>query len=132
MTLQFERVSFQHQSSALPALNEISFSAARGDTIAFVGPSGAGKSTLVKLLVGLYATKDGTILYNGIPSLRVDLDLLREKIGFVTQDTQLFSGSIRENLLFVNPTATDAECMQVLEQAAAHSLSLAPIEGWTR
>ena len=122
MTLQFERVSFQHQSSVLPALNEISFSAARGDTIAFVGPSGAGKSTLVKLLVGLYATKDGTILYNGIPSSRVDLDLLREKIGFVTQDTQLFSGSIRENLLFVNPTATDAECMQVLEQAAAHSL----------
>jgi len=122
MTLQFERVSFQHQSSALPALNEISFSAARGDTIAFVGPSGAGKSTLVKLLVGLYATKDGTILYNGIPSSRVDLDLLREKIGFVTQDTQLFSGSIRENLLFVNPTATDAECMQVLEQAAAHAL----------
>ncbi len=122
MTLQFEGVSFQHQSSALPALNEISFSAARGDTIAFVGPSGAGKSTLVKLLVGLYATKDGTILYNGIPSSRVDLDLLREKIGFVTQDTQLFSGSIRENLLFVNPTATDAECMQVLQQAAAHSL----------
>src|SRR6266478_5569422 len=59
MTLQFERVGFQHQSSALPALNEISFSAARGDTIAFVGPSGAGKSTLVKLLVGLYATQDG-------------------------------------------------------------------------
>jgi ATP-binding cassette, subfamily B, bacterial len=122
MTLQFERVSFQHQSSALPALNEITFSAARGDTIAFVGPSGAGKSTLVKLLVGLYATKDGTILYNGIPSSRVDLDFLREKIGFVTQDTQLFSGSIRENLLFVNPRATDAECMEVLEQAAAHSL----------
>jgi ATP-binding cassette subfamily B protein len=122
MTLQFERVTFQHQSSAQPALNEISFSAARGDTIAFVGPSGAGKSTLVKLLVGLYSTKYGTILYNGIPSSQVDLDLLREKIGFVTQDTQLFSGSIRENLLFVNPMATDEECMEVLQQAAAHSL----------
>jgi ATP-binding cassette, subfamily B, bacterial len=122
MTLQFEQVSFQHQSSSLPALNEINFSAARGDTIAFVGPSGAGKSTLVKLLVGLYATKEGTILYNGIPSNRVDLDLLREKIGFVTQDTQLFSGSIRENLLFVNPNATDEECMEVLQQAAADSL----------
>src|SRR5438309_3042726 len=122
MTLQFERVSFQHQSSSCLALDEIGFSAARGDTIAFVGPSGAGTSTLVKLLVVLYATIDGTILYNGIPSSRVDLDLLREKIGFVTQDTQLFSGSIRENLLFVNPTATDAECMEVLEQAAAHSL----------
>jgi ATP-binding cassette subfamily B protein len=122
MTLQFEDVSFQHQSSSCLALDEIGFSAARGDTIAFVGPSGAGKSTLVKLLVGLYAPKTGEILYNGIPSNRVDLDLLREKIGFVTQDTQLFSGSIRENLLFVNPEATDAECMEVLNQAAAHSL----------
>ncbi|MFZ1132361.1 MAG: ABC transporter ATP-binding protein [Terriglobales bacterium] len=122
MTLQFEGVSFQHQSSTALALDEIGFSAARGDTIAFVGPSGAGKSTLVKLLVGLYAPKAGEILYNGIPSQRVDLDLLREKIGFVTQDTQLFSGSIRENLLFVNPKATDEECMEVLQQAAAHSL----------
>jgi len=122
LTLQFDGVSFQHQSSSVLALDEISFSAARGDTIAFVGPSGAGKSTLVKLLVGLYAPKSGSILYNGIPSNRVDLDVLREKIGFVTQDTQLFSGSIRENLLFVNPNATDAECMKVLQQAAAHSL----------
>jgi ATP-binding cassette subfamily B protein len=122
MTLQFDQVGFQHASSSSLALEEIGFSAARGDTIAFVGPSGAGKSTLVKLLVGLYAPKSGEILYNGIPSNRVDLDLLREKIGFVTQDTQLFSGSIRENLLFVNPNATDAECMQVLHQAAAHSL----------
>jgi ATP-binding cassette, subfamily B, bacterial len=122
MTLQFESVSFQHQSSTCLALDEIGFSAARGDTIAFVGPSGAGKSTLVKLLVGLYAPKAGEILYNGIPSNRVDLDVLREKIGFVTQDTQLFSGSIRENLLFVNPEATDKECMEVLQQAAADSL----------
>jgi ATP-binding cassette subfamily B protein len=122
MTLQFERVSFQHQSSSMLALDEIGFSAARGDTIAFVGPSGAGKSTLVKLLVGLYAPKAGEILYNGISSDRIDLDRLREKIGFVTQDTQLFSGTIRENLTFVNPGATDAECMQVLQQAAAHSL----------
>jgi ATP-binding cassette subfamily B protein len=122
MTLQFDEVSFQHQSSTALALDEIGFSAARGDTIAFVGPSGAGKSTLVKLLVGLYAPKSGEILYNGIPSNRVDLDVLREKIGFVTQDTQLFSGSIRENLLFVNPSATDEGCMEVLNQAAAHSL----------
>jgi ATP-binding cassette, subfamily B, bacterial len=122
MTLQFEDVRFQHQSSAALALDGINFSAARGDTIAFVGPSGAGKSTLVKLLVGLYAPKSGDILYNGIPATRVDLDLLREKIGFVTQDTQLFSGSIRENLLFVNPNATDEECMAVLRKAATHSL----------
>jgi ATP-binding cassette subfamily B protein len=122
MTLNFDRVSFQHQSSSALALDEITFAAARGDTIAFVGPSGAGKSTLVKLLVGLYPPKSGEILYNGISSDRVDLDLLREKIGFVTQDTQLFSGSIRENLLFVNPSATDEECMEVLKQAATQSL----------
>jgi len=122
MTLQFDQVSFQHQSASVLALDGISFSAARGDTIAFVGPSGAGKSTLVKLLVGLYQPKSGGILYNGIPSPRVDLDALREKIGFVTQDTQLFAGTIRENLLFVNPSATDEECMEVLNKAAAHSL----------
>ncbi|MGA2743570.1 MAG: ABC transporter ATP-binding protein [Candidatus Sulfotelmatobacter sp.] len=122
LTLQFDGVSFQHHSSSVLALDEISFSAAQGDTVAFVGPSGAGKSTLVKLLVGLYTPKSGAILYNEIPSNRVDLDVLREKIGFVTQDTQLFSGSIRENLLFVNPNATDAECMKVLQQSAADSL----------
>jgi len=122
MALNFENVSFQHLTSSTLALNEITFGAARGDTVAFVGPSGAGKSTLVKLLVGLYAPKSGEILYNGIRSNRVDLDLLREKIGFVTQDTQLFSGTIRENLLFVNPDATDRECMEVLNKAAAHSL----------
>src|SRR3981189_3742809 len=111
MTLQFERVSFLLKRASFFPLYMIDFSAARGDTIAFVGPSGAGKSTLVKLLVGLYAPKAGEILYNGIPSNRVDLDLLREKIGFVTKDTKLFSGSIREHLLFVNPKATDEECM---------------------
>ena len=122
MTLQFDQVSFKHQSSNTHALCEIGFSAARGDTIAFVGPSGAGKTTLVKLLVGLYAPKSGEVLYNGVSSTRIDLDELREKIGLVTQDTQLFSGSIRENLLFVNPKASDAECMNVLKKAAADSL----------
>jgi ATP-binding cassette subfamily B protein len=122
MALQFEDVTFKHQSADILALNKINFSAARGDTIAFVGPSGAGKSTLVKLLVGLYTPKSGTILYNGVPVHRVDLNELREKIGFVTQDTQLFAGTIRENLLFVNPTASDDECMDVLHKAAAHSL----------
>jgi ATP-binding cassette subfamily B protein len=121
-TLRFEQVGFQHQSASTPALNGISFSATRGDTIAFVGPSGAGKTTLVKLLVGLYPPKSGQILYNGIASDRIDLDELREKIGFVTQDTQLFSGSIRENLLFVNPKATDEECMDVLHKASAYTL----------
>ena len=94
----------------------------RGDTIAFVGPSGAGKTTLVKLLVGLYRPQAGDILYNGHSAAAVDLNQLRERIGFVTQDTQLFSGTIRENLLFVNPRATDAECLDVLHKASCDGL----------
>jgi ATP-binding cassette subfamily B protein len=121
-TLAFEHVSFQHQSASSPAVTDISFAASRGETIAFVGPSGAGKTTLVKLLVGLYPPREGRILYNAIPGDQVDLDDLRARIGFVTQDTQLFSGTIRENLLFVNPSATDAECLDVLRKAACHNL----------
>ena len=120
--LSFQHVSFQHQSASSPALTDISFEAGRGDTIAFVGPSGAGKTTLVKLLVGLYPPQSGDILYNDHPAATIDLNELRERIGFVTQDTQLFSGTIRENLLFVNPSATDQECLDVLRKAACDSL----------
>ena len=120
--LAFENVSFSHQSVATPAVQGVSFEVRRGETVAFVGPSGAGKTTLVKLLVGLYRPDGGRILYDGQPHDRVDLERLREQIGFVTQDTQLFSGSIRENLLFVRPDATDAECLEVLERAACEGL----------
>ncbi len=121
-TLEFQNVSFRHVTGTSLALHDISFSARRGETIAFVGPSGSGKTTLVKLLVGLYRPESGVILYNGHANTRVDLNGLRERIGLVTQDTQLFSGTIRENLLFVNPNATDAECLAVLEQAACQPL----------
>jgi ATP-binding cassette subfamily B protein len=120
--LEFSEVSFQHRSAAARALKGISFNVERGETIAFVGPSGSGKTTLVKLLVGLYIPQEGEILYDGIPMTQVDLDRLRERIGFVTQDTQLFSGSIRENLLFVNPKASDADCLDVMQKAACQSL----------
>jgi ATP-binding cassette subfamily B protein len=120
--LDFENVTFTHQTASSPALSDVTFQVERGDTVAFVGPSGAGKTTLVKLLVGLYQPKDGRVLYNGVSSDRVDLDKFRERIGLVTQDAQLFSGSIRENLLFVRPDATDAECIEVLQKAAATNL----------
>ena len=121
-SLAFDNVTFQHQSAAQPALSNIAFTVNRGETVAFVGPSGAGKSTLVKLLVGLYKPRDGRVLMNAIPNTEIDLESFRERIGFVTQDTQLFSGSIAENLRFVRPEATDAECLLVLEQASAMSL----------
>jgi ATP-binding cassette subfamily B protein len=120
--LEFEHVTFQHQSASSPAVSDISFRVRRGETVAFVGPSGAGKSTLVKLLVGLYHPLSGRILYNGTPGQETDLDALRAQIGFVTQDTQLFSGTIRENLLFVNPTATDGECLDALRKASCDNL----------
>jgi ATP-binding cassette subfamily B protein len=120
--LDFDGVTFTHQTASTPALSDISFRVERGETVAFVGPSGAGKTTLVKLLVGLYQPKEGRVLYNGVDSEQVDLDKFRERIGLVTQDAQLFSGSIRENLLFVRPDATDAECLDVLHRAAAHNL----------
>jgi len=120
--LSFNAVSFRHLTGKSNALNDINFHSHKGETIAFVGPSGSGKTTLVKLLVGLYQPMEGNVLYNDISSKEIDLDQLRERIGFVTQDTQLFSGTIRENLQFVRPGATDEECLFVLQQAACQNL----------
>ena len=120
--VEFSNVSFKHHSSNNKALDGISFSSKKGETIAFVGPSGSGKTTLVKLLVGLYHPQEGDIKYNDTIFSALDLDQLRSQIGFVTQDTQLFSGTIKENLLFVAPNATDAECLDVLNKAACQSL----------
>ncbi|MCX6276174.1 MAG: ABC transporter ATP-binding protein, partial [Bacteroidetes bacterium] len=120
--LRFDLVQFRHQSSSTNAVENISFETKKGQTIAFVGPSGSGKTTLVKLLVGLYRPVSGEIYYNDIAGNEIVFDELREQIGFVTQDTQLFSGTIRENLLFVKPDATDSQCMEVLQKAACQSL----------
>ena len=121
-TLQFDTVSFAYKQSNTNALEGISFTVKKGETVAFVGPSGSGKTSLVKLLVGLYAPRSGSIEYNGISSLALNLRELRSQIGFVTQDTQLFAGTIRENLLFVNPDATDVELLDVLHKSACDSL----------
>ncbi len=127
--LEFENVAFRHNSTAVNAVENINFKVKSGESIAFVGPSGAGKTTLVKLLVGLYLPNEGNILYNNVVGKNIDKDELREQIGLVTQDSQLFSGSIRENLLFVNPGATDEECMDVLLKASCHSLLRRAKEG---
>ncbi len=120
--LEFKHVSFKHQSAQYKALNNISFDVKNGETIAFVGPSGSGKSTLVKLLVGLYRPQEGNIFYNGINGKEFDFDELRNQIGFVTQDTQLFAGTIKENLLFVNPQATEQELAIALQKSSCTAL----------
>ena len=120
--LEFKQVTFKHQSSGQNAITEISFAVKQGETVAFVGPSGSGKTTLMKLLVGLYRPQQGTILYNGIDENSIDFEDLRNQIGFVTQDTQLFSGTIKENLTFVNPAATDDDLRDVLDKASCQRL----------
>lgn len=121
-TLEFVNVAFKHRTAAHRAISDISFSVKRGETIAFVGPSGSGKTTLMKLLVGLYRPQEGKVLYNGIDENSIDFDDLRKQIGFVTQDTQLFSGTIRENLLFVNPGAQEDELKDALHKASCQGL----------
>jgi ATP-binding cassette subfamily B protein len=121
-TLEFENVAFKHQTAMQNAINAISFKVRIGETIAFVGPSGSGKTTLMKLLVGLYRPQKGRILYNGMDENNIDFNDLRNQIGFVTQDTQLFSGTIKENLLFVNPEATDDDLTDVMNKASCHNL----------
>ncbi|MGZ5254810.1 MAG: ABC transporter ATP-binding protein, partial [Flavitalea sp.] len=121
-TLEFRNVSFQHHTAQQRAIDLINFKAKKGETIAFAGPSGSGKTTLMKLLVGLYRPQEGNILYNGLDENTINFEDLRNQIGFVTQDTQLFSGTIRENLNFVNPEASDAEMIESMHQASCHTL----------
>ena len=120
--LEFKSVSFKHNSAQYKALDNINFIANKGETIAFVGPSGAGKSTLVKLLVGLYRPQEGNIFYNNTNGNDIDFDILRNQIGFVTQDTQLFAGTIKENLLFVKPNASNDEIVEALNKASCQNL----------
>jgi ATP-binding cassette subfamily B protein len=120
--LAFKQVGFQHQTANFKAIDQISFEAKKGETIAFVGPSGAGKSTLVKLLVGLYEPKEGEILVNGVNTAQIDMSALRNQISFVTQDTQLFAGTIKENLAFVAPNATEGEMLLALTKASCANI----------
>ena len=116
--LKFEDVIFKHKTASVNSLDGLSFEVKQGETIAFVGPSGAGKSTLVKLLVGLYQPTQGEICFNDISYRQIHYNAFRREIGFVTQDTQLFAGTVKENLLFVQPNATDAEIEDALDKAS--------------
>jgi len=121
-TLSFNHVGFKHQTASHKAIDDISFDVKVGETIAFVGPSGSGKSTLMKLLVGLYRPQEGNIFYNNLDENTIHFDDLRKQIGFVTQDTNLFSGTIKENLTFVNPAATEEQLNDVLQKASCTNL----------
>ncbi len=117
--VEFSNVDFAYKESGHHVLTGITFSAKKGETIAFVGSTGSGKTTILKLMLGLYHPKSGTISINGVDAKEIDYSALRSRVGYVSQDTQLFTGTIRENLLFVKIDATDKECMKALELASA-------------
>ncbi len=120
--LSFKNVSFAYKNDSNLALSNIDYSVSVGSTVAFVGPSGSGKTSMVKLLVGLYAPTKGEITFNDVSFKEINKEEIRTQIGFVTQDTQLFAGTIRENLLFVAPNATDEECLDALNKAQCQNL----------
>ena len=121
-SLRFDKVVFRHRGASGNALDGVSFRAVRGDTIAFVGPSGSGKSTLVKLLLGLYRPAEGEVYYNEVGGRNLRYNEARRQVGYVTQETSLFAGTVRENMLFVRPDASDAQILLALAQASCTAL----------
>ncbi|TWO69435.1 ABC transporter ATP-binding protein [Caenimonas sedimenti] len=121
-SLRFENVVFRHRGAAQNALDGVSFEARLGDTIAFVGPSGSGKSTLVKLLLGLYRPAEGEVFFNEVSTRRLRYNEARRQVGYVTQETTLFAGTVRENMLFVRPDADDLQILEALDQAQCTAL----------
>ena len=117
--VRFENVNFSYNKDGRQALNHISFHARPGETVALVGATGAGKSTLVNLLVRFYEFDSGEILIDGKSVRDYDLRGLRESVGVVTQESFLFNGTVRENLLMGKPSASDAELWRALAAANA-------------
>jgi len=122
-SISFKDISFSYNKDSEQALYNINLNIKAGDSVAFVGPSGSGKTTLIKLLVKLYKATSGDIILNNQTSIyNVVNEKLRKRIGLVSQETQLFSGTIRDNLLFVSPEASEEECLKVIAQASANSI----------
>lgn len=119
--VRYEKVSFNYSDEHAPALSDISFHAQPGETIALVGATGAGKSTLVNLLARFYEFTSGAITIDGRPIRDFGVRALREMIGMVTQESFLFNGTIRENLLLGRPAATDQELLEATEAANARA-----------
>lgn len=128
-SIKFENVSFCYDNS-MPILNNLSFNLEAGKSIAIVGPSGAGKSTIINLIPRLYDVTGGRITIDGIDIRKLDLEFLRNNIGLVTQDTYLFNGTIRENLLYAKFDATDDELIDACKKANIHDFIMAQPNGY--
>jgi ATP-binding cassette subfamily B protein/subfamily B ATP-binding cassette protein MsbA len=118
-SIVFDNVSLDYGTGGLPSLRQINLSIPRGKTIALVGASGSGKSSLADLLVGLYAPTKGRILIDGVDLGALDLISWQQKLGVVSQDTFLFNASLRDNIAFGKPQASDRQIEVAAEQAQA-------------
>lgn len=127
--VEFDRVSFCYQDGK-KTLDDISFVIEPGSTVALVGPSGAGKSTIANLVPRLYDVSGGRVLIDGLDVRDLDLRYLRKSIGLVTQETYLFNGTIRENLLYAKADATDDELIKVCKDANIHDFIISLKDGY--
>ncbi len=128
--VKFENVTFRYFGGGDPVLSNVSFEAASGQTIALLGATGSGKTTIINLLPRFYDPTEGTITIDGHELRDVSLDSLRSQIGIVLQETTLFSGSIRENIAFGKPDATDEEIIASAKAAQAHDFITSFPEGY--
>lgn len=112
----FEHVEFSYEESK-KILKDISFTLNAGKSIAIVGPSGSGKSTIVNLIPRLYDVDSGSVTFDGTDVRKLDLKFLRDQVGVVSQETYLFNGTIRENLLYAKPDATEEAMVEALKKA---------------
>lgn len=114
--VEFLNVDFSY-SPERKILNDVSFSLKEGDCVAIVGPSGSGKSTLINLIPRLYDVSSGSVSFDGVDVRKLDLSYLRKNIGIVSQETYLFNGTIRENLLYAKPDASESELIEACKTA---------------
>lgn len=127
--ITFDHVYFQYNEDRM-ILKDITFELKSGHSIAIVGPSGSGKSTLVNLIPRLYDVTKGSVKFDGIDVREWDLEALREEIGIVSQDTYLFNGTIRENLLYANENASEEEMIAACKKANIHDFIINQEKGY--
>ncbi len=118
--VEFRNVSFHYFDSSEPVLDDLSFHAQPGDTVALLGATGSGKTTIINLIPRFYDVSEGAVLIDGIDVRSVKIESLRRQIGIVLQETNLFTGTIRENIAFGRPDASDEEVIAAAKAAAAH------------
>ncbi|MBE2183800.1 MAG: ABC transporter ATP-binding protein [Anaerolineae bacterium] len=128
--VEFKNVTFRYFSSGEPVLSDVSFNAESGQTVALLGGTGSGKTTIINLLPRFYDATEGAVLIDGHDVRDVTLDSLRSQIGIVLQETNLFSGSIRDNIAFGRPEASDDEVIDAAKAAAAHDFILTFPQGY--